>query len=532
MFKFRGIYCFLVYILIVCTITMMAGCGSEPMTTVSEKRKETIDSKLLEKDMDLFIYLPKGYSRKTQYPVLYLIHGYGADGDSCFREFDLEKKVDELIESNKIPPMIIVAPSIDNSYGVNSSKKPISLYQNKLGMYEDYICKEVIGYIDSKYSTKATRDGRYIGGFSMGGHVALHLGFAHTDLFSKVGGHSPAIWFEGSSNPDADYMMQWIYPSEQLKKERDPLLLAQDKDLSETKVYLDCGKEDEFKFNEGCEKLNNVLQSKKVNVQYYPNEGNHSVEYWNNNIEKYMLFYGCDNEEHVQQPVLEQKKDVESVKLEKAPICMNDTGKTVIRKMYDEYATYVIVSKNGTVIVADPCGEIGVPNNTTADIITSTHSHEDHIDMQYVKTQDCKKSFWEETSFTEKDIKVSSIKSTHFPGLVDGSNYIYVYEVDGLRIAHMGDIGQDQFTEEQLIQLGKIDVAIMPFYQDYGLDYWNTAKLIEQLKPLNILAGHIGGEIQVASKLDIELITETKFEINKEDLKDGKTKLINLNSFF
>jgi S-formylglutathione hydrolase FrmB len=44
---------------------------------------------------------------------------------------------------------------------------------NKDFMYETYICKELVGYVDSHYATIATRKGRAITGLSMGGHGAL-----------------------------------------------------------------------------------------------------------------------------------------------------------------------------------------------------------------------------------------------------------------------------------------------------------------------------------------------------------------------
>ena len=60
-------------------------------------------------------------------------------------------------------------------------------------MYEDYFIKEVIPLIDKEFNTIKTKEGRYVGGISAGGYAALHNSFRHQDLFSKVGGHMPAI---------------------------------------------------------------------------------------------------------------------------------------------------------------------------------------------------------------------------------------------------------------------------------------------------------------------------------------------------
>lgn len=192
-----------------------------------------------------------------------------------------------MIDKKEIEPLIIVAPQIDNSYGINSnnSQLPISAFNS--GMYEDYLYKELVPYIDTTYSTISSREGRYIGGLSMGGWVALHMAFTHEDMFSKVGGHSPAIFLDGYS----DGVMSFLYPTEELRNERDPLRVAQNKDLTSLKVYLDCGDQDSYRFFEGCDKLNKILQSKGVDSKYYLNKGKHDGAYWGANIEKYLMFY-------------------------------------------------------------------------------------------------------------------------------------------------------------------------------------------------------------------------------------------------
>ncbi|PYG87336.1 enterochelin esterase-like enzyme [Ruminiclostridium sufflavum DSM 19573] len=254
--------------------------------------KISFSSKALNKEMKVNVYLPEGYSEKLEYPVLYLIHGYTGNEDTWIPGLETEKKADELIEKKEIEPLIIVAPQIDNSYGINSTKVPVergipSTYFNT-GLYEDYLCKELIPYIDKNYSTISAKEGRYVGGLSMGGWVALHLAFTYTDMFSKVGGHSPAIFLDGYSGS----AMSFVYPTEELRNGRDPLRVAQDKDLTGLKVYLDCGDEDSYQFYEGCEKLNTILRSKGVDSQYHLNKGNHDGTYWGANIENYLKFYG------------------------------------------------------------------------------------------------------------------------------------------------------------------------------------------------------------------------------------------------
>ncbi len=253
--------------------------------------KITFSSEALQKDMRVNVYLPKEYNEKKKYPVLYLIHGYTGTEDTWFPGLQAETKADELIEKKEIEPLIIVAPQIDNSYGINSKKVPVergipTSYFNT-GMYEDYLYKELIPYIDANYSTISSKEGRYIGGLSMGGWVALHMAFAHTDMFSKVGGHSPAIFLDGYSGS----AMAFVYPTEEIRNDRDPLRVAENKDLTSLKVYLDCGDNDSYQFYDGCEQLNKILKSKGVDSQYHLNTGAHDGVYWGANVENYLKFY-------------------------------------------------------------------------------------------------------------------------------------------------------------------------------------------------------------------------------------------------
>lgn len=260
--------------------------SEKPLDNSEQITKLSLASNALNKEMKVNVYLPKGYSDKNKYPVLYIIHGYTGNEDSWMPGLQMDKKADALIDSKEIEPLIIVAPQIDNSYGINSS---IPNYYSSFhtGMYEDYLYKELIPYIDATYSTISSKEGRYIGGMSMGGWVALHMAFTYVDSFSKVGGHSPAIFLDGYLGE----AMSFVYPTEELRNKRDPLRVAENKDLTSLKVYLDCGAQDSYKFFEGCDKLNEILVSKGVASEYYLNQGEHDGVYWETHIEEYLKFY-------------------------------------------------------------------------------------------------------------------------------------------------------------------------------------------------------------------------------------------------
>lgn len=255
-------------------------------------KRVSISSDLLNKEMKINVFLPDGYSEKVKLPVLYIIHGYTNNNEGFMPGIGLEIVAQKMISEGKISPLIIVAPAIDNSFGLNSSRIPFVVGDDPVeamysGMYADYLSKEVIPFIDKNYSTIKYKSGRFIGGASMGGFAALHLAFTNTDLFSKVGGHMPAVLIDTSFKD----FLSWVYPNQKIRNLRDPIKLANTNDLSEMDVYLDCGDNDSFNFYEGSELLYKELKDRGVNAQYHLKKGNHDDEYLKGNLEEYLNYY-------------------------------------------------------------------------------------------------------------------------------------------------------------------------------------------------------------------------------------------------
>lgn len=253
----------------------------------AEVREVLITSKVLDRDLPARIYLPPDYSRRHHYPVLYLFHGQ-LETQAMWQDMGLFSKASQLIKEGRILPLIIVTPFIDNSFGVNTqtelSRTDLSGYtvQYPKGRFEDYIHTELIHYTDRHFHTLRQRESRWVGGISMGGFAALHIAFRHTEQFAKVGGHSPAF-----PSPQWD----WLYPDYKLVMERNPMMIAENKDLRSLKIYLDCGTEDEYGFHYPVKNLIELLKTKGVEVEGKLQPGKHNKAYWSDHIEDYLIFY-------------------------------------------------------------------------------------------------------------------------------------------------------------------------------------------------------------------------------------------------
>ena len=135
------------------------------------------------------IYLPPGYdAAETRYPVIYYLHAYTNDHKDWGNQFGIYNAMDELIAQGEVQEMILVMPNAQNKYNG-------SWYANSsvTGNYEDYITKEIVEFIDSKYHTLPQRESRAIAGGSMGGHGAMKLAIKHPDIYSAVVSHSGVL---------------------------------------------------------------------------------------------------------------------------------------------------------------------------------------------------------------------------------------------------------------------------------------------------------------------------------------------------
>jgi S-formylglutathione hydrolase FrmB len=143
-------------------------------------------------EQEVAVYLPPSYqtSATKRYPVLYLLHGYGGNPRTWFgtgqMSFNIVPILDELMSTRKAREMIVVAPNGANAFGG-------SFYVNSVasGNWEDFIVRDVVGYVDSNYRTLARAASRGIAGHSMGGYGAIHAGIRNAEVFSAVYALSP-----------------------------------------------------------------------------------------------------------------------------------------------------------------------------------------------------------------------------------------------------------------------------------------------------------------------------------------------------
>jgi L-ascorbate metabolism protein UlaG (beta-lactamase superfamily) len=76
-----------------------------------------------------------------------------------------------------------------------------------------------------------------------------------------------------------------------------------------------------------------------------------------------------------------------------------------------------------------------------------------------------------------------------------GKNAVFIVEVDGLRIVHLGDLGH-LLTREQIKEIGPVDVLMIPVGGVYTLNGADAKEVVAQLKPKKyIIPMHYGTKV-------------------------------------
>jgi enterochelin esterase-like enzyme len=136
----------------------------------------------------LHLYLPPGYEKGQDYPVLYLIHGGGDSDDSWPTVGRAGFIIDNLIADGKAKPMVVVFPN----GGVNGMQ-PMVGDPDKDPFTSD-LMTAIIPYIQANYKVSSDPENRALAGLSMGGIQTLNIGLTHTANFRYLGVFSSG-WF-------------------------------------------------------------------------------------------------------------------------------------------------------------------------------------------------------------------------------------------------------------------------------------------------------------------------------------------------
>lgn len=176
-------------------------------------------------------------------------------------------------------------------------------------------------------------------------------------------------------------------------------------------------------------------------------------------------------------------------------------------------ACFVLETASGTRVVIDPIAKaVGheLPVGLRADVITVSHEHPDHNNVALVTSNarilrglTADKKGWTKIDQKVKDVAIRSVGVYHDDkrGAERGLNTVFVFEVGGLRIAHLGDLGH-LLDDKQLSAIGSVDVVLVPVGGAFTIDAERATRVIDQLRPrLMIVPMHYRTAVSTVSQL-------------------------------
>jgi len=155
------------------------------------------------------------------------------------------------------------------------------------------------------------------------------------------------------------------------------------------------------------------------------------------------------------------------------------------------HSSFLIEDSNGKKILTDPFDDtLGYDMfDGNSDIVTISHHHFDH---DYIKNIPESIPVIDKSGlFNYEGISVTGFLSYHdkMKGAKRGENIIFVFEVDGYRVCHLGDLGY-VLSESEISRLGKIDVLLIPIGGNFTINGLEAAKLSETINSHIVIPMH------------------------------------------
>ena len=126
-----------------------------------------------------------------------------------------------------------------------------------------------------------------------------------------------------------------------------------------------------------------------------------------------------------------------------------------------------------------------------AHVLLITHNHSDHNNIKAVQGD----PFLIDApgEYEVKKVFIKGIPSFHDndEGRKMGANIIYKIEAEGMKICHLGDMGQKELTDEQVEEIGEIDVLMISIANPNDfINAKQAAEIISQIEPKVVIPMH------------------------------------------
>jgi len=218
--------------------------------TGSEARDLEFKSTARGKVVSYSVYLPKGWHKGGNYPVLYLLHGMYGDNNDWLSYGDLNRQASYAAALGEAPEMVVICPDGENDFYCQ-------------GSYAEFFFGEFIPFVEEEYSCGGSRAKRAVAGLSMGGYGTVYFSLLHPEMFRYAYGCSPAVGVSSESIPSL---------SEMVDKVSDPNAIPH--------ITLESGEDDYVVSLSSVKTFCNFLKGKGISYDLLTREGAHDWTFW------------------------------------------------------------------------------------------------------------------------------------------------------------------------------------------------------------------------------------------------------------
>ena len=260
---------------------MLAACALllSSAALASEVLTRELRSTTLGRDWKYEVYLPTGYeTSRLRYPVLYLLHGNGGSGKDWIERGKVQNVADGLIASGDMPPAVIVMPDAG-----------VTWYVDRKEQMETAMIRDLFPEVERNLRVLKSREGRLIGGLSMGGYGSLRFVLKYPEMFAAAALLSPAIYDPlpppnssarkvgtfGAPGFDQQVWKRLNYPALW------PGYLARNKPVP---MYINSGDDDEFMIEADATKLYSLLRANRQPAELRIVDGAHNWGVWGSTL--------------------------------------------------------------------------------------------------------------------------------------------------------------------------------------------------------------------------------------------------------
>jgi L-ascorbate metabolism protein UlaG (beta-lactamase superfamily) len=206
------------------------------------------------------------------------------------------------------------------------------------------------------------------------------------------------------------------------------------------------------------------------------------------------------------------------------------------------HSAFLLTSDSGVKVLTDPYksgsydGAVGYkPITAAVDVVTASHRHDDHYCLEGLPIgYECVTGAGEHRA---AGLSITGFKTYHDTnkGKDRGNNVVFVIEMDGIRVCHLGDLGHT-LSKEEAGAIGKVDVLLIPVGGFYTIGPREAVEVMKTLAPAVTIPMHfkteaLGFPIKPVEDF-LSLVGHSErpgtpeIEIKREDLGDRRVVVL------